>query len=73
MISFFRKLGWLTQRRSREEQLIAELQFHLEEDADERRAAGVAAQEARWAERRELGNLSVLREQTRAMWSWKAY
>jgi hypothetical protein len=36
MIPFFRKLGWLTRRRTREDQLTAELQFHLEEEAEER-------------------------------------
>jgi macrolide transport system ATP-binding/permease protein len=70
MISFFRKLSWLTRRRSKEEQLNAELQFHLEEEAEEREAAGMSAQDARWAARRELGNLGLLREDTRAMWSW---
>ncbi len=70
MISFFRKLGWLMRRRTKEDQLAAELQFHLEEEADERQEAGMGAQDARWAARRELGNLSVVREDTRAMWSW---
>jgi macrolide transport system ATP-binding/permease protein len=70
MISFFRKLGWLARLRSKEDQLAAELQFHLEEEAEERRAAGMPAQEARWAARREVGNLGVVRENTRAMWSW---
>ena len=70
MISFFRKLVWLTRHRRKEDQLTAELQFHLEQEAEERQSAGMAAQEARWAARRELGNLSVVREDTRATWSW---
>jgi len=70
VISFFRKLGWLTRRRSKEDQLTAELQFHLEEEAEERQAAGMSAEDARWAARRELGNLGLVREDTRAMWSW---
>src|SRR2546429_2070077 len=70
MISFFRKLGWLTRRRSKENQLTAELQFHLQEETEERQAAGMSAQDARWAARRELGNLRVVREDTRATWSW---
>jgi hypothetical protein len=36
MISFFRKLGCLMRRRSKEDQLTAELQFHLEEETRER-------------------------------------
>ena len=70
MISFFRKLGWLARRRSKEDHLAAELQFHLEEEADERQAAGMSAQEARRAARRELGNLGMVLEDTRAAWSW---
>ncbi len=70
MSSFLRKLGWLTRRRNKEEQLAAELQFHLEQEADERQADGMGAEDARWAARRELGNFSAVREDTRAMWSW---
>ncbi len=70
MIEFVRKLGWLIRRRSREDQLTEELQFHLEEEADERKAAGLPEEEAQWAARRELGNLGLVREETRAMWSW---
>ncbi len=70
MNSFFRKLSWLARRRIREDQLAAELQFHLEEEAEERVAAGMPAQDACTAARRELGNLGLMREDTRAMWSW---
>ena len=70
MISFFRKLGWLARRRSKEDQLAAELQFHLEEEAEERQATGMGAEEARWAALRELGNPGMVREETRATWSW---
>jgi hypothetical protein len=73
MIAFFRKLGWLTRRHSKEDQLTAELRFHLEEEEEERRAAGMPAEEARWAARRELGNVGVVREETRAMWSWTLF
>lgn len=70
MISFFRKLGWLTRRRSKEDQLTAELQFHLEEETEERQEAGLSEQDALWAARRELGNLGLVRDDTRAAWSW---
>jgi predicted permease len=70
MTAFFRKLAWLMRRRSREEDLAAELGFHLEEDAEERRQAGEPEEEARWAARRELGNAGLISEQTRAAWSW---
>ncbi len=70
MISFLRKLGWLFRRRSREQQLASELQFHLEEDALERQENGLPEEDARWAAKRELGNLSLVSEDTRAAWSW---
>ena len=56
MTSFFRKLGWLARRRNKEDQLTAELQFHLEEEAEERQAVNIA-QDARWAARARTGQL----------------
>ena len=41
MISFFRKLKWLTQRPGREAELQEELQFHLEEEAGELQEQGL--------------------------------
>jgi macrolide transport system ATP-binding/permease protein len=70
MNSFFRKLVWLTQRRNKEAELREELQFHLEEEAEQRREAGLGEEKARWAARRELGNLALLQEDTRAVWGW---
>src|SRR5947209_18810881 len=70
MNSFFRKLRWLTERRIKEAELHDELQFHLDEEAEQRQAEGLARDEARWAARRELGNIVLLRENTRAMWGW---
>ena len=70
MRTFFRKLRWLTQRDRKEVELREELQFHLEEEAAERHAQGVAEEDASWAARRELGNLALVAEDTRAMWGW---
>jgi putative ABC transport system permease protein len=70
MKAFFRRLRWLVQRPDKEAELREELEFHLEEDADERRAAGAPEDEARWAARRELGNLPLVAERTRASWGW---
>ena len=36
--SFFRKLRWLTQRPDKEAELREELQFHLMEEAERRKA-----------------------------------
>jgi predicted permease len=70
MRSFFRKLHWLAQRRRREAELREELQFHLEEEAEQHQAEGLPEEQARCAARRELGNLTLLEEDTRAMWGW---
>jgi len=70
MISLFRKLKWLTQRRSKEAELRAELQFHLDEETEARRGEGRAMEPARWAARRDLGNVALIQEDTRAMWGW---
>src|ERR1700722_556747 len=68
MRSFFRKLGWLLRRRDKEEDLREELQFHLEEEAELH--PGVSADEARFAARRELGNVTLVKEDTRSAWGW---
>ena len=70
MTSLFRKLDWLLQRRVKEAELEEELQFHLDEEAQERQAAGLSPEEAYRAARRELGNVALLKEDTRAAWSW---
>ena len=70
MTALFRKFIWLLRRRSKEAELEEELQFHLDEEAEERRATGLSAEEAYRAARRELGNVALLKEDTRAAWSW---
>src|SRR6188508_2947706 len=70
MISFFRKFAWWRQRRRKEDELREELQFHLAEEASIRHAGGLPEDEAGWAARRDLGNVALLREDTRTLWSW---
>ncbi len=70
MRSFFRKLGWLLGRRRREEDLDAELRFHLEETAEEHRMEGATRQDAEQAARLDLGRVAMVREDTRATWTW---
>jgi macrolide transport system ATP-binding/permease protein len=70
MASLFRKVAWWLQRRRKEDELREELQFYLAEEADERRAGGLSEDQARWAARRDLGNVTLLRENTRTLWSW---
>ena len=70
MRSFFRKLRWLTQRSDKQAELREELQFHLEEEADQHRQGGLTESDGRWAARRNLGNLALVEENTRAAWGW---
>jgi macrolide transport system ATP-binding/permease protein len=69
-MTHFRKLSWWLHRRRREADLREELAFHLEEEADERRAEGLPSEQARLAARRDLGNVTLLREEMRTLWSW---
>jgi predicted permease len=70
MNSFFRKLRWLAQRADKEAELREELQFHLDQEAAERQEDGLAEDEAQFAARRELGNVALVAENTRAAWGW---
>jgi putative ABC transport system permease protein len=70
MNSFFQKLRWLRQRSGKDTELREELQFHLEEETEQRREAGSLKDEARWAARRELGNVALVEESTRDAWGW---
>jgi macrolide transport system ATP-binding/permease protein len=70
MSPFFRKLSWLTKRRGKDEELREELEFHLEEEAEEQQARGLTEKEARYAARRDLGNLTLVKEDTRVAWGW---
>jgi predicted permease len=64
-------LPWLTRRTRKDAELQEELQFHLDEEADERAADGVPRDQAGRAARLDLGNPTVIREDTRAQWTWR--
>ena len=66
----FRKLMWCVQRRQKEDEFREELQFHLEEEADERRSEGMSEDQALRAARVDLGNVAMLREDIRTLWTW---
>src|SRR5262249_53846665 len=70
MIALFRKIQWWLQRRRREDDLREELEFHLAEEMEERRSAGLSPADARWAAHRDLGNRALVHEDARAVWSW---
>ena len=71
MTSFLRKLAWLTRRARKDAELQEELQFHLDEEADERQSDGLTTEDARRAARLDLGNPTLVREDTRAAWTWR--
>ena len=56
--------------RKRDADLERELRSDLELEEEEQREAGISAEEARYAALRAFGNPALIREQTRAVWSW---
>jgi putative ABC transport system permease protein len=64
------RLRMLFFRKQATSALDAELRDHLERLIEENRAAGMSEREARAAALRAFGNPALLREQTRASWSW---
>ena len=67
---FIVRMRMLLQRGSESDRLDSELRFHLDRQIAENVAAGMSADEARAAAMRAFGNPVLLREQTRATWSW---
>ncbi len=70
MNRILRKIGWMARRSKKETELEDELRFHLQEEAEQAEAAGMTAEQASAAARRELGNVTLLMEDTRAAWGW---
>lgn len=70
MNPFFQKLRALLQRRRKEDDLRDELQFHLDQEAEELQAGGLSVEQARQAARRDIGNATLVHEETRAVWTW---
>jgi predicted permease len=56
-------------RKQRDEELERELQCDLELEEEEQRERGLSPQEARFAAVRAFGNPTLIREQTRAVWT----
>jgi putative ABC transport system permease protein len=66
--ALIRKLNWFLHRSDKEADLRAELQFHLEEEAEQIQTDGMTPQEARFAARRKFGNPGLIAEDARALW-----
>jgi putative ABC transport system permease protein len=73
MNAFFRKLQWFTHRDRREAEVRDELEFHLAEEAEDRRANGLSAEQAQSEARRDLGNDVLIAEDVRAAWTWPSF
>lgn len=54
----------------RDADLERELQSHLDLEAEEQRDRGLPSEDARYAALRAFGNPTLIREHTRAVWSW---
>ena len=62
-------MGWW-QLKKRNGDLERELRSDLELEEEEQREGGLSPEEARYAALRAFGNLTLIREHTRAVWSW---
>lgn len=59
------------QIRDRNEDLQREIESDLELEQEEQRERGLSPEEARYAAHRAFGNATLIREHTRAVWSWE--
>lgn len=65
-------MSWIRRRRPRAEDVDAEIQFHLNEEARLRGDRGEGVSAARDNARRAFGNIALARQDTRAVWTWSA-
>jgi putative ABC transport system permease protein len=65
----WRRLLSLLRRGRYEREMEEEMRFHLEMQIEQNLASGMAAEEARYAARRQFGNQTWLKEVSREMWS----
>src|SRR5215813_13967837 len=68
-LELWRRLLSLLRRRRHEREMEEEMHFHLEMQIEQNLAAGIPAEEARYAARRQFGNQTWLKEASREMWS----
>ena len=76
MINFlaqlWRRLDYYRRRRQFDADLEEEMRFHLQMKIEENVAAGMSAEEASRAARRQFGNPTWLREESRKMWGFNS-
>ncbi len=68
---FSRRLHMVLRRRRLECELEEEMQFHLEMQAEANRGEGMESEAARYASRRQFGNLPLLKERSIEVWGWR--
>ncbi len=71
MMPLLRRVLWWLRPSRKEDEVREELQFHIAQETAERRAAGLPDDEARFAAQRDLGNEARVREDVRAVWTWR--
>src|SRR6266581_5617615 len=64
------KVKALVKRRRLERDLEEELEFHLAKRAEKNRTSGLGAEAARVAARRQFGNVTLVKEDCREMWTF---
>src|SRR5215813_7089316 len=69
LLRLWRRLCSLLHRRRLQREMEEEMRFHLEMQIEQNLAAGIPAEEARYAARRQFGNETWLKEASREMWS----
>ena len=72
MHDFWLRLKALVRRRELDRDLDDELQFHLAMREQKLREQGVAVEEARYAARRQFGNVTRLKETSRELWGFRS-
>jgi putative ABC transport system permease protein len=65
-----RRVGMLIRRRQFDEDLSEEMKLHLDLRREEQLARGIRAEDAESAARRQFGNVTRLREESRDGWGW---
>jgi predicted permease len=65
----WRRLLSLLRRGRYEREMEEEMRFHLEMQIEQNLASGMATEEAQYAARRQFGNQTWLKEESREMWS----
>src|SRR5262245_33258573 len=71
-LQLWRRLLSLARRGRYEREMEEEMRFHLEMQIEQNLDAGMAAEEARYAARRQFGNQTWLKETSRDMWSFRS-